>query len=153
MRILAIDPGDKRIGVAVSDPTGTLARPLSIIGHVSRIVDATRIAQLASELGIERIIIGQNLDDEGNPTYSGRKASRFAEALRSQTDLPVELWDESFSTQSAREARIQTGARRKNRAGHMDDLAASVILQSYLDRITGPTTGFEMELKDDPTID
>ncbi len=153
MRILAVDPGDKRIGVAVSDPTGMLARPLSVLGHVSRLVDAARVAQLANELGVEKIIIGQNMDEEGNPTFSGRKASRFADALRAQTNLPVELWDESFSTQTARETRIQMGARRKKRIGHLDDLAASLILQSYLDRTAEPVPNKSIstdEIRDDP---
>jgi putative Holliday junction resolvase len=133
MSILAIDPGSKRIGLAVSDPSGSIANPLTVIEHVSRPLDAAAIAQIASDQKAKRIIVGQSLDEQGQPTLEGRRAARLAAALRSQTDLPVELWDESFSTQEARAARIAMGAPKSKRRGHMDALAATVILQSYLD--------------------
>lgn len=133
MSVLAVDPGSKRIGLAVSDPSGSIANPLTVIEHVSRPLDAAAIAQIASDQKAKRIIVGQSLDDQGKPTLEGRRAARLAAALRSQTDLPVELWDESFSTQEARAARIAMGAPKSKRRGHMDALAATVILQSYLD--------------------
>jgi putative holliday junction resolvase len=133
MRILAVDPGEKRLGIAISDPTATIANPLTVLKHVSRPLDAATIAQLALEQQAGKIIVGQALDDDNNPTPEGRKAARLAEAIQQQTDLPVELWDESGSTQSARQARRSMGVSRKKRSGHMDDLAATVILQSYLD--------------------
>ena len=133
MRVLAIDHGEKRIGLAISDPTGTIANPLTVIQHISRAVDAAQVAAIAAENGAGSIIIGQSFGEDGEPNLAGRRAARFAEALREQTDLPVELWDESFSTQKAREARIRMGVSRKRRAGHLDELAATVILQSYLD--------------------
>jgi putative Holliday junction resolvase len=133
MSILAVDPGSKRIGLAVSDPSGSIANPLTVIEHVSRPLDAAAIAQIASDQKAKRIIVGQSLDEQGQPTLEGRRAARLAAALRSQTDLPVELWDESFSTQEARAARIAMGAPKSKRRGHMDALAATVILQSYLD--------------------
>jgi putative holliday junction resolvase len=73
------------------------------------------------------------LDDEGKPNLAGRRAAKFAEALKEQTRIPVVLWDESFSTQDARAVRIEMGVSRKQRAGHMDELAAVMILRSYLD--------------------
>jgi putative Holliday junction resolvase len=133
MRILAVDPGEKRLGVAVSDPTGTIANPLTVVNHVARPVDAAVIVQIAQDQGAGLIVVGQALDDEGEPTPQGRRAERFAQAVRLQTTLPVELWDESGSTQAAREARISMGVPRRKRGGHLDDLAATVILQSYLD--------------------
>ena len=133
MRILAIDPGEKHLGVAISDPTGTIANPLTVITHVARLVDAATIAGLALDKEAGLIVIGQALDDEGEPTPQSRRAVRFAEAVRLQTSLPVELWDESGSTQAAREARFAMGVSRRKRRGHLDDLAATVILQSYLD--------------------
>jgi putative holliday junction resolvase len=78
-------------------------------------------------------VVGQSLDDEGLPTFEGRRAGRFAEALKTQTRLPVVFWDESFTTQEARAARIAMGVSRSNRQGHLDSLAATVLLQSYLD--------------------
>ena len=133
MRVLAVDHGEKRIGLAISDPTGTIANPLTVVQHVSRAVDAAQVATIAAENGAGLIVIGQSFDEDGLPNLAGRRAARFAAALQEQTDLPVELWDESFSTQKARAARIQMGVSRKQRAGHLDEIAATVILQSYLD--------------------
>lgn len=133
MRILAVDPGSKNIGLAISDPTGTIASPLTIVKHVSRSEDAARIIQLALEHQAELIIVGQALDTEGKPNFEGRKAARLAAALRAQTDLQVGLWDESFSTLTAQSARRELGSPKRKREGHLDDLAATVILQSYLD--------------------
>jgi putative Holliday junction resolvase len=132
-RILAVDPGEKRIGIAVSDPTGTIATPLGIIQHISRLVDAAKIARLASEQDVILIVIGQALNEEGEEGPAARKARRLAEAVQSQTPLPVTLWDESGSTIEARTVRQLMGVKRKKRNSHADELAATVILQSYLD--------------------
>ena len=133
MRILAVDHGEKRIGLALSDPTATIASPLTVIKHVSRLMDAAQVANLAQENEVGLIVIGQSFDEEGMPNLAGRRAARFAEALKEQTQVPIVLWDESFSTQDARAARIELGVSRKKRAGHHDSLAAVVILQSYLE--------------------
>lgn len=133
MRILAVDPGSKRIGVALSDPTGTIASPLKVVNHISRPIDAATIASLAQEYEAEKIIVGQSLDEEGKPTVQGRSAARLSAAIRSQTDLPVLLWDESHSTQQARQSQLTLGTPKRKRQGHVDDLAAAAILQSFLD--------------------
>lgn len=133
MRILAVDPGSKRIGLAISDPTGAIANPLVVLEHVSRLVDAAAVAELARVHEAGLIVVGQSLGDDGQPTFEGRRAARFAEALKTQTGLPVVFWDEAFTTQDARAARIQMGVNRRNRSGHLDSLAAVVLLQSYLD--------------------
>ncbi len=132
-KILAVDPGDKRIGIAVSDPTQTIANPLMVIKHVARVVDAAQIAQIAADQNVVSIVVGCPYDLDGLSGPQARKSERMAEAIRSQTDLPVTLWDESGSTQEARAARISMGVKRSKRAGHLDDLAATIILQSYLD--------------------
>jgi putative holliday junction resolvase len=133
MRILAIDHGEKRIGLALSDPTATIASPLKVIQHVSRLIDAAQVADIAAQNEVGLIIVGQSYDEDGKPNPAGRRARRFADELRSQTGIPIELWDESFSTQTARAARIELGVSRKKRAGHQDEFAAVVILQSYLE--------------------
>jgi putative Holliday junction resolvase len=133
MRILAVDPGEKRIGIALSDPNGIIANPLTVLKHVSRAIDAAMIAQLAQEHEAGCIIVGQALDDENQPTPQSRSAYRLAAAIRSQTTIPVGLWDETGSTQAARAAGIALGARRRKRGGHLDDIAATYILQTYLD--------------------
>jgi len=139
MRILAVDHGEKRIGVAISDPTGSIASPLQVIMHAARIVDAAQVAELAARNEAGLIVVGQSFDEEGRPNLAGRRAIRFAEALRSQTDIPVVLWDESFSTQEARAARIQMSVNRRNRGGHLDELAAVMILRSYLEANNPPS--------------
>lgn len=132
-RILAVDPGDKRLGMAVSDPSGNIANPLTVIGHVSRTIDAGVIAQVASDHEAILIVVGQALDDEGEVGPRARKSQRLAEAIRQRTTIAVELWDESGSTHTALSARFEMGVSRKKRSGHLDELAATVILQSYLD--------------------
>ena len=133
MRILAVDPGEKHLGIAISDPNGIIANPLTILKHVSRAIDAAAIAHLADEHQAGLILVGQALDDEGQATPQSRRAARLAEAIGEQTSLPVQMWDESGSTQAARQARLAMGVSRRLRRGHLDDLAATVILQSYLD--------------------
>jgi putative Holliday junction resolvase len=133
MRILAVDPGEKNIGIAISDPTKTIANPLTIVHHISRSIDAAAIAALAGDHEVERIIVGQALGEENQPTPQSRRAARLAAAIRSQTLLPVELWDETGSTQAVRKGLIAVNTSRHKRSGHHDDLAAAYILQSYLD--------------------
>ena len=130
---MAVDHGEKRIGLAMSDPTGTIANPLKVIEHVSRLLDAAQVATLAQDNDVALIVVGQSFDEEGKPNLAGRRAAKFAAALQQQTSIPVELWDESFSTQDARASRIELGVSRKKRGGHQDSLAAVVILQSYLE--------------------
>lgn len=133
MRILAVDHGEKRIGLALSDPSATIASPLTVIKHTSRLMDAAQVANIASENDVELIIIGQSFDEEGNPNLAGRRAAKFAEALKEQTQIPIELFDESFSTQDARTTVIEMGFSRKKRAGHHDSLAAVFILRAYIE--------------------
>ena len=133
MRILAVDPGSKHIGLALSDPSGTIASPLTVISHISRLVDAASVVELAYTNRVGLFVIGQSLDEDGIPTFEGRRARRFAEALKMQTSLPVVLWDEAFTTRDARSARIQMGVSRRDRSGHLDSLAAVILLQSYID--------------------
>jgi putative Holliday junction resolvase len=144
MRIVGIDPGEKKIGVAISDATGMIANPLTIIEHTSRVLDAASIATLAAENSAGLIIVGQSLDEEGQPNPAGRRATRLAAAIRTQTQIPVLLWDEYGSTQAAKQAKINLGVTRKKRAGHLDDLAAAVILQDYLDH-AGETSGHKSQ--------
>jgi putative holliday junction resolvase len=134
-RILGVDPGERRIGVAVSDPTATIANPLTVINHVGRAIDAAQIAKLAQEQDAVKIIVGCPYDMDGEVGPQARKSERMADAIRFQTEIPVELWDESGSTQAAQEARRMMGSKHAKRAGHLDDLAATYILQTYLDSL------------------
>ena len=133
MRILAVDPGSKNLGIALSDPTGTIASPLSVLKHVSKPANAAAIIKLAEKHKAKAILVGQSFDQDGKPTFEGRRAARLAAEIQSHTDLEVQLWDESYSTTAARDAQIALGTPQRKRRGHLDDLAATVILQSYLD--------------------
>ncbi|MCW5873285.1 MAG: Holliday junction resolvase RuvX [Anaerolineales bacterium] len=133
MRILAVDPGEVRIGLAISDATGTIATPLTIILHESRDKDLERIAAAVKEHGAEMIVVGYALNEHGRPTHSGRRAEQMARALRGVTDLEVELVEESFSTRDVLTARLASGMKRKKRRTPPDAEAAALILQGYLD--------------------
>ena len=132
MKVLAVDPGEKRIGLAISDPTGTLSRPLSVLRHESREKDAHKIVEIAIENETELIVVGWALDSEGEVGFQARKSKRLAEAIQALTDLPVRMWDESGTTQAAIQSRIELGVSRKRRQGHLDDLAANFLLQDFL---------------------
>jgi putative Holliday junction resolvase len=93
LRVLAVDHGEKRIGLALSDPTGTIANPFKVIEHVSRLMDAAQVANLAQESEVGLIVIGQSFDEEGRPNLAGRRAAKFAEALKQQSQIPVVLCD------------------------------------------------------------
>jgi putative Holliday junction resolvase len=137
-RILAVDPGDIRSGVAISDASGTIANPISAIQHVSRKADALEIVKIANEYNVVRIIIGWALDSEGDPGPQARKSQRLVDVIRELTEIPVELWDESNSTHMAHLAMINMMSRKKRRQKKsIDSLAATVILQSYLDAKKG----------------
>jgi putative holliday junction resolvase len=124
-RILAVDPGEVRIGVAVSDPTGTIARPLTTLMHTSRSKDADAILDLAKEHEAGMIVVGLALDDDGKQGHQARRALRLVEFLRTAAPVPVTTWDESGSTQAAQRGR--------GRDAMLDARAAAVILQDYLD--------------------
>ena len=133
-RILAIDWGAKRIGIAISDETQTLARPLKVIASRSRIENAVRIQEIANAQKIDDLIIGVTYDQNGELSPTGRRAARLAEVLQTNTSLIVELVDESHSTKMAKNYKVVAGESRNKRKGHLDAEAAAVFLQDYLDR-------------------
>ena len=124
--ILAVDPGEVRIGLAISDPTGTIARPLQVIRYISRQQNAATIAEVAKEHRATLILIGIPLDDEGEIGPQARKSLRLAEELKTATGVDVDTWDESGSTQLAGKKDEMIDAR-----------AAAYILQDYLDTLAG----------------
>jgi putative Holliday junction resolvase len=131
-RVLGVDPGDKRIGLSISDPTQTIASPLDVIEHQSRTKDAGKIINAAGEQGAVLIILGYPDDLDEEPSFQGRKSIRLRDELTLQGNIPVQLWNEYGSTKEAQSARRKMGVPRAKRTGHLDDLAATVILQSYL---------------------
>lgn len=133
MKILAVDYGQKNIGLALGDSELKLARPLTIFRHSTRAADCETVLAQAAAHAAEKIIIGISYDEAGEPNLAGRQSLHFAEALRAQSALLVEVWDETLTTQDARAARLAAGARRKDRAGHLDATAAAILLQDYLE--------------------
>jgi len=132
-RILAVDPGEKNIGIAISDPGGILARPLTVLRHVSMILDSAQIANLAEENLVGMIIVGMPSGPDGEEIPQTRHAGKLIDSIRTQTQITVLAWDEWGSTKKARSALIDAGVNRSKRGGHQDALAAAMILQSYLD--------------------
>jgi len=138
---MALDAGERRIGVAVSDPTQMIARALTIIERRSKAEDFERLRRLVAEYEVERVIVGypQSLSGEEGP--QARRVVRWAEALREALPVPVELWDERFSTSIAEEILLERGERRRAKKRQpVDDVAAAAILQDYLDS-RQPITG------------
>lgn len=133
MRALGVDPGEVNLGVAVSDESGRLARPLATLRHTSRAADAARIVALAQEQAAGVIVLGYALDSDGQPGPQARHAEKLALALRELTVLPVLLHDESFSSQEAAESLRAAGKKRRARREQIHSAAAATLLQSYLD--------------------
>lgn len=132
-RVMAVDLGEKCIGLAISDETATLARGLCVIKHVSLSQDCLEISKVAHNNAVTKIIVGSPMGDNNEERPQTRHAQKVAEALADSSGLPVELGDENGSTRKAREIRLETGANRDRRGGHLDEVAAAVILQTWLD--------------------
>lgn len=133
MRVLALDVGDRRIGVAVSDPTGLIARPLRVLERRSKKEDFAVLASLVSEYGVQRVVVGRPLTPRGRVGQQARRVEGYAQALAEVLPVPVELWDERYTTVAAEEILRETrkpSARREKR--DVDAVAAAVLLQDYL---------------------
>jgi len=133
MRILALDVGDKRIGVAISDPSQLLARSLKVIQRGSRQEDFAAVARLVEEYEVERVVVGYPRSLDGTVGEQADKVERYAAGLAKAMDVPLVLWDERFSTVSAEKLMREAGSRGKKRRERVDAVAAAVILQDYLD--------------------
>lgn len=132
IRILGLDVGSARIGVALSDPLGMTAQPLEVIVR-KKANPVTRIAELIVEYSVTRIVVGQPLTLEGQEGLATAAVASFINSLKPSIDVPIELWDERMTTAAAERVMIAGGARRAKRKGAIDKIAASLILQSYLD--------------------
>ena len=133
MRLLAIDLGDRRIGLAISDPTGTIASP---VGHITRRLGKRppigEILDRARELEAEGFVVGLPLDEAGDEAERSGEARRVADLLGQRSGLPVRLVDERFTTAAAQRAIREMGGSTRGRKGDVDALAATVLLQHAL---------------------
>lgn len=134
MRVLAVDPGSKRVGLALSDPTGTIAQPLTTIPAEPRETLAGRLAELALEHEAARIVVGLPRRLDGSHGPEAVAARELAAELRAASRLPVELVDERLTTAAAERSLLAGGMHREKRRANIDRVAAALLLQSHLDR-------------------
>lgn len=132
-RVLAIDPGRVRMGLAMSDPLGVLAQGLPTLASLGRRRDLEALEILVREKEIAEIVVGHPLQMDGSSGEMTVFAERLAEDLRGRTGLPVILWDERLSSVEAERMLIERNVRREDRRGLRDRLSASLILQGFLD--------------------
>ncbi len=130
-RILAIDYGRKRLGLALSDELGVTAQPLATWLRTNRRADVRRLRELARRHAVRRILVGSPVHLDGRPSEMAGEAGRFAARIGKELGIPVELVDERLSTWEAEQTRA--GAARKRRT-ELDEVAAAIILRDYLER-------------------
>lgn len=149
MRTLGLDVGERRVGVAISDPSGTVVRPLQTIVRGSREKDVAAIAGLVAEHDVELIVVGQPLSLNSTEGPQARRVARYADMLAEHLSIPVVSWDERFTTAAAEEILFQSRGRKKRQRareeGKVDAIAAAVILQSYLDSQNGGLPGHDVQ--------
>ena len=137
MRVLAVDPGSKRVGLAVSDPTETIAQPLTTVPAEPADTLAGRLAELARQQEAGRIVVGLPRRLDGSLGPEAKSARQLAAALRAASKLPVELVDERLTTAAAERSLLAGGMRRERRRANIDRVAATLLLQSHLDSKRG----------------
>ena len=133
MRILGLDLGGRRVGVAVSDPEGRIAHPLTQIEVRGRRDLVAAVARLVAEQGAERLVVGMPLLESGERGEQARRTEAAVAAIREALAVPVAVWDERFSTSDAEAALRQGGLGPRERKARRDKVAATLILQAYLD--------------------
>jgi putative Holliday junction resolvase len=132
-RCLGMDLGTKRIGLALSDPLGWTAAPLPALSRVGWKKDLAAVRRLVETHAVLRIVVGLPLRMDGEPGEQARQAQEFAARLQAALGVPVETWDERLTTVQAERTLIDSDVRREQRRQIIDSLAASFILQAYLD--------------------
>ncbi len=132
-RLLGLDPGERRIGVAISDATGTIASPVEFVDRKARNHEQ-RITDLCSDWEITEIVIGLPLSLDGTEGPAAAKSRDFGTFVAELTGLPVSYHDERFTTVTAEQALLEGGVKRRSRTNKRDQVAAAVMLQGFLDR-------------------
>jgi putative Holliday junction resolvase len=133
-KILAVDWGRAKLGLAVSDDLGITAQGLSSLSRVSESKDIDAIGAYIRDLRIEAVVVGLPKNMDGTLGPSAEAAQAFAGALRARLDIPVHLWDERLTSLAAERTLVGAGIRRRERRGIRDKVAAIMILQGFLDR-------------------
>ena len=140
-RLLGLDVGDRRIGVALSDPLGLTAQRLTVLERRDLAADLSAIDALVAEHQVERIVVGLPLTLQGSEGPQAKKVTLLVEALRRKLAVPIELIDERLTTVQGERVLRETGASRSTRKGLIDQLAAQLILQQFLDMHRPTGTG------------
>lgn len=134
MKVLAIDYGKKRIGIALSDVGGRIAFPLETVAAAASLANSVEsVARLIERERAALVIVGLPLAMDGTPGPAARLCLRFAEALAGRVTVPVRTWDERFSTRQAERSLLEADVRRERRKEVVDQVAATLILQTFLD--------------------
>jgi putative holliday junction resolvase len=136
-RIMALDVGEKRVGVAVSDPLGITAQPVSVLKRENFEKLMQILRELIDEFGVGRLVVGVPYNMRGEEGISAGKIMEFIELMKKNIDIEVDLMDERFSTAFSERAMLEADATRKKRRENIDKVAAAVILQGYLDKTEG----------------
>ena len=137
MRILALDHGTKRIGVAVSDELGMIAHPVEFIPAEPHPAFLTRLQAILQERSVGMILVGMPRNMDGSYGPAALKVREFIEALKQATSLPIRTWDERLTSVQAHRYLSEADVRGKDRKGKVDKMAAAILLQSYLDSVAG----------------
>ncbi len=132
-RMLGLDVGDRRIGVAMSDPLGLSAQRLTLIERQTPEQDARAIETLVNEHDAQAVVVGLPLNMDGTVGDQAKKVMTFTEALKARLQCPVHLWDERLTTMQGERALLETDTSRRKRKQVIDQIAAQLILQHYLD--------------------
>ena len=132
MRIAALDVGDARIGVAVSDELGLTTRGIGVVRRQGGTRDLDAVARLIAPYDPERLVVGLPLNMDGTEGPRAAKTRRFADRIAAHTGLPIDFWDERLTTVEAEAILRETGVRARGRRGRVDQVAAAGIHRAYL---------------------
>jgi putative holliday junction resolvase len=135
MRVLALDHGTKRVGLAISDETGTIAQPLTFLlaEPIAQLLEGLK--KVVDEKNVELILVGIPRNMDGSYGPAAEKARKFVEQVKAAVNVPIRTWDERLTTVAANRALIEGGMRRDKRKIKVDQTAAAIMLQSYLDSV------------------
>ncbi len=129
-RVIGVDYGETRVGLAMSDPLGLTARPLEVVPRKAAL---SRVSELVEEYGVEKVVVGVPTPLGGGESASTRGARHFGEEIAGSTGLEVTYVDERYTSKMAEEALLESGMKRRARRVEVDKVAAAIILQTFLD--------------------
>lgn len=135
MRILGIDVGNKTIGIALSDPLGYTAQGITTIRRKKEEEDIKQLKELCEKYEVDTIVCGLPKNMNGTIGFQSEKVLRFCEVIKENIDVPIKMWDERLTTVAANRAMLEADLSRKKRKKLVDKIAATFILQGYLDSL------------------